>query len=200
MPRNRQQIPREERAGDLLAAATELFLAKGYDGTTMADISAAAGVARGNVYWYFKSKDDIFAAVMDRMLGRETRTLGEELAGADPLTRLVRGLSDMRVYRPLHQAMHDRLPHSEAVRAAHTSFLEWIVGMVDEVIAHGPAPAGGADVAIYRDLVVAIFEGANVPNEWNRPAHEMIRFVLEPLVTRRSTGSGSSRPDRTLEP
>ena len=47
MPRNRQQIPREERAGDLLAAATELFLAKGYDGTTMADISAAAGVARG---------------------------------------------------------------------------------------------------------------------------------------------------------
>lgn len=34
MPRNRQQIPREERASDLLAAATELYLAKGdaFDG------------------------------------------------------------------------------------------------------------------------------------------------------------------------
>ncbi|WP_328840902.1 helix-turn-helix domain-containing protein [Streptomyces europaeiscabiei] len=56
MPRNRQQIPREERTGDLLAAATELFLSKGYAKTTMADISSAAGVARGNDCWYFDSK------------------------------------------------------------------------------------------------------------------------------------------------
>ncbi|WP_328483401.1 TetR/AcrR family transcriptional regulator [Streptomyces sp. NBC_00377] len=121
MPRNRQQIPREERTGDLLAAATELFLSKGYDKTTMADISSAAGVARGNVYWYFDSKDHIFAAVMNRMLSREIRILNEEQAGADPLSRLVRGLSDMRYSRPLHQAMHDRLPHSEAVREAHNT-------------------------------------------------------------------------------
>jgi AcrR family transcriptional regulator len=184
VPRNRQQIPREERAGDLLAAATELFLTKGYDGTTMADISAAAGVARGNVYWYFKSKDDIFAAVMDRMLSREIRTLSEELAGADPLTQLVRGLSDMRLYRPLHQAMHDRLPHSEAVRNAHNSFLAWIVEKVDEVVAeHGLEDEAAA--ALVRDVTVAVFEGANVPNEWNRPAHEMIRFLIESIFERR---------------
>src|SRR3954466_6914418 len=162
MPRNRQQIPREERAGDLLAAATELFLSKGYDKTTMADISAAAGVARGNVHWYFDSKDDIFAAVMDRMLSREIRTLSAEQAGAGPLSRLVRGLSDIRCSRPLHQAMHDRLPHSEAVRAAHNTFLGWIVGLVDEVMAeHGLD--GDPDVA-------TVFEGAHMPNDRNRPA------------------------------
>ena len=183
MPRNRQQIPREERAGDLLAAATELFLAKGYDKTTMADISAAAGVARGNVYWYFDSKDDIFAAVMDRMLGREIRTLSAEQAGADPLSRLVRGLSDMRYSRPLHQAMHDRLPHSEAVRAAHNTFLGWIVGLVDEVIAeHGLDGDPDIDAALLRDTVVAVFEGANVPNDRNRPAHEMIRLLMESVL------------------
>ncbi|KFG01868.1 hypothetical protein IQ62_05275 [Streptomyces scabiei] len=62
----------------------------------MAAISAAVGVARGNVCWYVNSKDDIFGAVMDRMLSREIRTLNAEQAGADPLSRLVRGLSDMR--------------------------------------------------------------------------------------------------------
>ncbi|HLU54878.1 MAG TPA: helix-turn-helix domain-containing protein [Pseudonocardia sp.] len=191
MPRNRQQIPREERAGDLLAAATELFLAKGYDGTTMADISAAAGVARGNVYWYFKSKDDIFAAVMDRMLSREIRTLNDELADADPLTHLVRGLSDMRLYRPLHQAMHDRLVHSEAVRAAHNTFLSWIIQMVDEVLAeHGLDSRTDTDAALVRDLVVAVFEGANVPNEHNRPAHEMIRYLMQLLVAAQRPNAG----------
>jgi AcrR family transcriptional regulator len=116
VPRNRQQIPWEERAGELLAAATELLLTRGYAGTTMADISAAAGVARGNVYWYFKSKDDIFAAVMDRMLSREIRTLSEELAGADPLTQLVRGLTDMRPYKSVaHRA-------SKHVRARRKRF------------------------------------------------------------------------------
>lgn len=191
MPRNRQQIPREERTGDLLDAATELFLTKGYAGATMADISAAAGVARGNVYWYFRSKDDIFAAVMDRMLSREIRTLGEELAGADPLTRLVRGLSDMRLYRPLHQEMHDRLPHSEAVRSAHNTFLVWIVGMVDEVTCEQPDT--GQDTALIRDVAVAVFEGANVPNEYNRPAHEMIRFLLESVLVEHRPTAGLHR-------
>jgi AcrR family transcriptional regulator len=62
-------------------------------------------VARGNVHWCFASEDDIFAAVMDRMLIREIGILGEEQTGADSLSRLVRGPSDMRLYRPLHQAM-----------------------------------------------------------------------------------------------
>ncbi|WTN38510.1 TetR/AcrR family transcriptional regulator [Streptomyces sp. NBC_00631] len=191
MPRNRQQIPREEREGDLLAAATELFLAKGYAGSTMADISAAAGVARGNIYWYFNSKDDIFAAVMDRMLSREIRILGEELAHADPLSRLVRGLSDMRLYRPLHQAMHDRLPHSDAVRTTHNTFLAWIVGMVDEVMAeHGLDGGAVADAALVRDIAVAVFEGANVPNDRNRPAHEMIRFLMESILAGRGSFEG----------
>lgn len=194
MPRNRQQIPREERAGDLLDAATALFLAHGYAGTTMADISGAAGVARGNVYWYFKSKDDIFAAVMDRMLSREIRTLGAELAGSDPLNQLVRGLSDMRVYKPLHQAMHDRLPHSDAVRDAHATFLAWIVGLVDEVMAEGSLDGDpGADAALVRDVAVAVFEGANVPNGRNRPAHEMLRFLMESIAAGRRPVKGHHR-------
>lgn len=52
-PGKMRRVQREDRAAEQLAAATELFLTRGYAGTAMADVSAAAGVARGNVYGYY---------------------------------------------------------------------------------------------------------------------------------------------------
>lgn len=178
MPRNRQHVPRAERCAELLASATELFLSRGYDATTMSDISAAAGVARGNVYWYFKSKDDIFAAVMDRMLSRETAALANELRGEDPLTALIRGLADMRPFRSLHRAMHTRMEHSTAVYEAHERFLDWFRAMVYEVLDQHQPPV---DREIVADITVALFEGANVPQSPPRPVHEMLRFFFESI-------------------
>ncbi|MER7692470.1 helix-turn-helix domain-containing protein [Streptomyces sp. NPDC097610] len=179
LPRNRRHVPREDRAAELLAAATELFLARGYAKTTMADISTAAGVARSNVYWYFNSKDDIFAAVMDRRLGQGIRVLDSELKDKDPLTALARGLADMRPFRPLHQAMHERLEHSAAVRRAHEQFLHRVRAMVYEVLDRHPRPV---DTEMIAELAVALFEGAHVHRSSQRPAHELIRFLLESVI------------------
>lgn len=179
MPKNRRQVPREERAGEILAAATELFLKRGYAGTTIGDISAAAEVARANVYWYFPSKDDVFAAVMDQMLTREIRALEQELRGLDPLSALVRGLADMRRFRGLHQEMHHRMRESERIRESHDRFLGWIRTMVDDVVDSSPH---AADKAMVADVVVAVFEGANVAERGYRPAADMIRFVLQALA------------------
>jgi TetR/AcrR family transcriptional regulator, repressor of the mexAB-oprM multidrug resistance operon len=179
MPRNRQQIPREERAGEIITAATELFLRHGYAGTTIAEISAAAGVARANVYWYYPSKDHVFAAVMDRMLGREVRALEHELRDLDPLSKLIRGLSDMRRFRGLHQSMHHRMEESDAVRGAHERFLVWIRSMVEAVVDAG---GGTVDKAMISDIVVSVFEGVNVSEPAPRPAPEMIRFLLQALI------------------
>jgi AcrR family transcriptional regulator len=49
----------------LIAAACDLFYRQGIAGTTLADIAAAADVPLGNMYYYFKSKDDIVAAVVE---------------------------------------------------------------------------------------------------------------------------------------
>lgn len=179
MSRNRRQIPIEERRSELVAAATDLFLRMGYDGATLADIGAAAGVTRSNIYWYFKSKDEVFAAVMEQMLSREIRALATEHAGLDPLSRLTRGLVDMRFYRPLHQAMHDRLQHSEAVRAAHDAWLDWMRELIVELLDERGA---GIDRALVTDIVLTVFEGVNVPGEHRRPAHEMIRFIMETVL------------------
>jgi AcrR family transcriptional regulator len=47
----------------LVAAASELVHRQGVERTTLADIAQAADVRLGNVYYYFKTKDDIIAAV-----------------------------------------------------------------------------------------------------------------------------------------
>lgn len=46
-------------------AAIELFLAKGYEATTLDEIAAAAGIARRTFFYYFKSKEAILQAFVD---------------------------------------------------------------------------------------------------------------------------------------
>jgi AcrR family transcriptional regulator len=55
---------RKERQPDLLSAAVEVFARKGYHASTVSDIIAIAGVARGTFYLYFKSKRDVFARLL----------------------------------------------------------------------------------------------------------------------------------------
>src|SRR6266487_1390172 len=49
----------------LVAAATQLLHQQGIERTTLADIANAADVPAGNVYYYFKTKDEVIAAVID---------------------------------------------------------------------------------------------------------------------------------------
>jgi TetR/AcrR family transcriptional regulator, transcriptional repressor for nem operon len=49
----------------LVAAATQLLHQQGIERTTLADIATAADVPVGNVYYYFKTKDDVVAAVIE---------------------------------------------------------------------------------------------------------------------------------------
>ena len=49
----------------LVAAATQLLHEQGIERTTLADIAQAADVPAGNVYYYFKTKDEVIAAVIE---------------------------------------------------------------------------------------------------------------------------------------
>ncbi len=49
----------------LVAAACQTVYQQGIEKTTLADIAAAAGIPLGNVYYYFKTKSDIIAAVVE---------------------------------------------------------------------------------------------------------------------------------------
>jgi AcrR family transcriptional regulator len=67
---NREQgrEPRARKPGKrerLVAGASQVFYQQGVEHTTIADVARAADVPVGNVYYYFKTKDDIIAAVIE---------------------------------------------------------------------------------------------------------------------------------------
>jgi AcrR family transcriptional regulator len=50
----------------IIETSTRLFLAKGYRGTSVKEITAEAGIGRGTLYWYFKSKDEILITIFQK--------------------------------------------------------------------------------------------------------------------------------------
>ena len=68
-PAGRPRSPRWERRkgarpGELLDAALDLFVEKGYAATRLDDVAARAGVSKGTLYLYYASKEDLFKAVV----------------------------------------------------------------------------------------------------------------------------------------
>jgi TetR/AcrR family transcriptional regulator, transcriptional repressor for nem operon len=61
----------------LVAAAVQLLHQQGIERTTLADIAEAAGVPAGNVYYYFKTKDDIITAVIEAHARQIRATLAD---------------------------------------------------------------------------------------------------------------------------
>jgi len=57
--------PREEVRRRILAAATEVFLERGFGGASVDEIAAAAGFSKGAVYSNFEDKDALFLALVD---------------------------------------------------------------------------------------------------------------------------------------
>jgi len=56
----------DSRIAEILDTAYQFFNAKGYDKTSIDDIVQHMAVAKGTVYYYFKSKEDIFQALVER--------------------------------------------------------------------------------------------------------------------------------------
>jgi TetR/AcrR family fatty acid metabolism transcriptional regulator len=69
-----------ERRAQIIEAAMVCFTRKGYVNTTMDDIVAESGLSKGAIYWYFKSKDDIFEAAFTSMF---------EAVGAESMAALM---------------------------------------------------------------------------------------------------------------
>lgn len=58
----------EEKNTQILDIAEELFITKGYDDTSTTDILERAGIARGTMYYHFRSKEEILDALIDRII------------------------------------------------------------------------------------------------------------------------------------
>jgi AcrR family transcriptional regulator len=61
----------DERKGQILTAAEEVFTRKGFDEARMDEIAEETGLSKGTLYLYFKSKDELIVAILDRIFQRE---------------------------------------------------------------------------------------------------------------------------------
>jgi TetR/AcrR family transcriptional repressor of nem operon len=68
----------------ILAAAKELFLARGYAATTVDAICEKAGLTKGSIYYFFDSKEDLGLAVLDWYLRQ-----GAQMLASGPYVRIV---------------------------------------------------------------------------------------------------------------
>lgn len=84
---------------ELAAAAMELFSAKGYEGTTVDEIAARAGVARRTFFRHFRSKEEAIFPDHDDTLIRAEAVLNAAPAHEHPLDTVCRGIKEvMRMY------------------------------------------------------------------------------------------------------
>ena len=113
----------EERREEILDAAERLFAAKGFDSTSTGDILDAVGIARGTLYYHFRSKEDILDGVIQRITDRLIRDASaivgrRELPVLERLTRAILSLNVEsrigveimeQVHRPQNALMHQKM-------------------------------------------------------------------------------------------
>ena len=74
-------VDREEMQAGILDAAMRVYSKKGYHAATIADVAVAAGLGKGTLYLYFKNKEALAIAMVDRHLeGMERRFVSDELS------------------------------------------------------------------------------------------------------------------------
>ena len=65
MKKTQKQLQSEQTRQQIIAAASQLFVRKGFFGTSIADLAKATGLTKGALYHHFENKDAIFFAVVE---------------------------------------------------------------------------------------------------------------------------------------
>jgi len=85
--RARTLAAKEKRRQRLLEAALDEFFEKGFAAARMDDIAERAGLSKGSLYLYFKSKEDLFEALVDNLAGPKLDRI-EKIATRIPSLKL----------------------------------------------------------------------------------------------------------------
>lgn len=135
-----------ERRDQILDEAGQLFAAKGYGKCTINDILHAVGIAKGTFYYYFKSKEEVLDAIVDRV-SRSVIKRAEKVAvnpELSPAIKIMNIFLTMRVEREMDneliEVLHtpqNALMHQKSLNAMVTNITPILVKVVNEGIDQG---------------------------------------------------------------
>ncbi len=182
---------RKERAHRILDAASALILRWGYQKTTVDDIAREAGVAKGTIYLHWKTREDLFAALMVREKFFATEDIKHRLA-EDPEGATLRGMLKHAVLaltqRPLMKAVLLRdmgvvgqLAYSRHSNITHMQRLEDFKIYLELLREHGVVRTDiDLDTQVY--MLSAIFLGHFLVAQWMpeqyQPADEEMAEII----------------------
>lgn len=159
----------------LLTVAVAVFNERGYDGTSMEDLSQRLGISKSAIYHHVPSKDDLLRMAMDRALDGLFGVLGDtqrlEAPAIDKLEHLVRGsvavLQQRLPYVTLLLRAHGNTEVERAALDRRRQFDRYVAGLVSQAEADGDIRPD-VDPAVTARL---LFGMVNSLIEWYRPAH-----------------------------
>src|ERR1700758_5475503 len=70
---------KQDRRQQIIEAAMELFAQKGFRGTTTRDLASHAGVNEAIIFRYFKTKEELYSAIIEHKASEHRKTQAEEL-------------------------------------------------------------------------------------------------------------------------
>lgn len=112
-----------ERRNEILDIAVKLFASKGYEETSVSDIMNEVGIAKGTLYYHFKSKEEILNGIIERMqsvvlLNARTVANNPKLSVHDKVLQTLLALKIkesgseeifMEVHKPQNALMHQKM-------------------------------------------------------------------------------------------
>ena len=203
---NPQNSGNDEVREHLVQAARQVFVRYGYKKTALDDIAKEARKGKSTIYYYFKSKDDIFKAVIDAEAEIRTKTIDDQISVIDdPRQKLktyiyVRMLSLKNVGNYYEAIKNDLLDNLYFVNSLRTNHFDAEVNVVKNLLLEG------IDGGIYTiqnpeltaKTIVTLLQGFEVPliqknlsdEELQRSVDEMLNILFFGIVASRNPSNG----------
>jgi TetR/AcrR family transcriptional regulator, cholesterol catabolism regulator len=165
----------EARRREVVGTAAKLFAERGYDTTSMSELTAATGLAAGGLYHYIEGKDDLLIAICDELLEPLLEQAREIVAAEAPpveqlhalvtawVAHVVAHRHHMLVFTQERQAI-ERQVRWRRVRSQRKAFEK----ILDDVLASGEAD-GSMPFADRRLSLLALLGMVNYTPQWVRP-------------------------------
>lgn len=135
----------EERRSQIIESAIQVFTREGFAKTRMDDVAAEAGLSKGLLYWYFKSKEEIIIAIADLLFGAELHKLQNVMPDGQSaraclehfLEIYIVDLQAMLKVTPIIYEFYALAFRNQAVRRAMQGYLHRFVAILEPVMQRG---------------------------------------------------------------
>ena len=88
------QSKQDQRKYQILDAALEVIVSKGYEGSSMSDIVKQSKLSKGAIYWYYSSKKEVYLALVNHWVHQYSPTLNLIIEDNQPASAQLKGLFD----------------------------------------------------------------------------------------------------------